>query len=307
MTSDEINAAIKRLCLNQQLSSTVLALVQAEAISQLGHLLVAAAPEYFEKKKSLANGGTNLFAMPSDCLMLKKVWDYGGNVGTVSGAAASPAGLIRITHNIVIPDDPSSMTFPLVFPFGFAAGITAVVTIHDVAGCTEANGTFGASYVDATHIDLYGTTFVNAYTSGGKIFIESPDIYEAVIERTPAGYETADDDTRYFYRNDDLVVDDPDFRSDIIALYRYAPSALTEIPARMHMGIYAYGVIALIELNDRRIKVGDQFVESAEYATKKKNLEFCKGLWERATEMASGYRPVGGTNNISDRKPKRCL
>jgi hypothetical protein len=41
------------------------------------------------------------------------------------------------------------------------------VQVANVLGTVEANGTFPLTVVDATHIELQGTKFVNAYISGG--------------------------------------------------------------------------------------------------------------------------------------------
>lgn len=305
MTSDEINTIIKRMCLNQQLNAAALTQAQTDAINLLGHALVAAAPESFEKKVSLGNGGSHVFTEPSDMLMLKRLWDYDGNVGTVSGAADNGEGLIRITHNIVIPDDPDDMEFPYIFPFTFTEGVDAVATIHDVGGCTEANGTWGVTYVDSTHIDLYGSTFANAYTSGGKIFIERSDTYLYPLSRITSKYETADDETEFFYKNGKIIVNDPNFRNDLITLYRFLPSTLAEIPSRLHFGVYAYGVINLIEFPQRKLTAEKVVVDSPEYATKRKNYDMAKSLWDQAISMAQSFKPVMPTNNIADMKSPR--
>ena len=41
------------------------------------------------------------------------------------------------------------------------------VIVANVGGTIEANGTFLCTVIDATHIELQGTVFVHAYTSGG--------------------------------------------------------------------------------------------------------------------------------------------
>jgi len=48
------------------------------------------------------------------------------------------------------------------------------VNVAGVLGTTEANGTRPIHVVDATHLELIGTTFVNAYVSGGTLTILSP-------------------------------------------------------------------------------------------------------------------------------------
>jgi hypothetical protein len=70
----------------------------------------------------------------------------------ITGAANNGSGLIRLTVA-------STATF--------ATG--QVKTVSDVVGTSEANATWTITVVDATHIDLQGSTFVNGYASGGTI------------------------------------------------------------------------------------------------------------------------------------------
>lgn len=74
----------------------------------------------------------------------------------ITGAANNGAGLIRLTLNAV-----SNASFAI-------AGQNFIV-VYDVLGTTEANGTWRVNIIDATHIDLVGSTFTNAYVSGGHI------------------------------------------------------------------------------------------------------------------------------------------
>ena len=70
---------------------------------------------------------------------------------SVLGTANNGAGLIRIQatgHHLLTGDS---------------------VTISDVVGTTEANGTWTVTFVDSTHFDLQGSTFTNAYVSNGTI------------------------------------------------------------------------------------------------------------------------------------------
>jgi hypothetical protein len=73
-------------------------------------------------------------------------------VVNVTGAAASPAGLVRLAL--------TSTT---------ALSNSDQVTNAGVAGTTEANGNFQIIVVDSTHVDLVGSTFANAYVSGGTL------------------------------------------------------------------------------------------------------------------------------------------
>ena len=71
---------------------------------------------------------------------------------TITGAAASPSGLVRL-----------------------AMASTAALSNSDqvnntgIVGTAEGNGTFQITVVDSTHVDLIGSTFVNAYVSGGTL------------------------------------------------------------------------------------------------------------------------------------------
>lgn len=67
----------------------------------------------------------------------------------ISGAADNGAGLIRITSEVHSLQTGNS------------------VVIASVAGTTEANGTWVITVINATTFDLQGSTFTNAYVSGG--------------------------------------------------------------------------------------------------------------------------------------------
>lgn len=80
------------------------------------------------------------------------VLEFGDNtvVRAVTGTANS-GGLVRLT---------------LTTTRGLMTGNTMVVS--GVGGTTEANGTWVITVVDSTHVTLTGTTYANAYTSGGS-------------------------------------------------------------------------------------------------------------------------------------------
>lgn len=75
---------------------------------------------------------------------------------TVTGAANNGSGLVRLTLNAT-----SNANFDI-------AGQNFIV-VQGVVGTTEANGSWVVNIIDSTHIDLVGSTFTNAYVSGGKI------------------------------------------------------------------------------------------------------------------------------------------
>lgn len=74
----------------------------------------------------------------------------------VTGAANNGAGLIRLTLN------ETSNSFFTVVGQNF-------IVVQNVGGTTEANGQWTFNLIDSTHIDLIGSTFVHAWTSGGQI------------------------------------------------------------------------------------------------------------------------------------------
>lgn len=76
---------------------------------------------------------------------------FRGNGTTISGAA-SHGGLIQLT-------------------VASTANISTnqTMTVMDVGGTTEANGEWTVTVIDGTHLDLQGSTFANAYTTGGTV------------------------------------------------------------------------------------------------------------------------------------------
>ena len=68
----------------------------------------------------------------------------------ISGAVAGTGGSIRLT----VTD---------------AQELSARVIVAGVLGTTEANAIWTTSLIDSTHIELIGSTFTNAYVSGGTI------------------------------------------------------------------------------------------------------------------------------------------
>lgn len=70
-------------------------------------------------------------------------------------------------------------------------------TITQVVGTTEANGTWQITVIDLTHIDLQGSTFVNAYVSGGivggsvDLMTISLDSLSAIITESLSGIDSS--------------------------------------------------------------------------------------------------------------------
>lgn len=70
----------------------------------------------------------------------------------ISNAADNGSGLIRLTVNTTS---------------GMITG--QKVTVGEVVGATEANGNWTITVISLTEVDLFGSTFANAYTSGGYV------------------------------------------------------------------------------------------------------------------------------------------
>lgn len=89
----------------------------------------------------------------------------------IIGAANNGSGAIRITTS-------STQSY--------TTGLS--VTLEDVGGTVEANGTWLITRISSTEFDLQGSTFVNAYTSGGIAyvtmdgFIDGAQIYDLKLE-----------------------------------------------------------------------------------------------------------------------------
>lgn len=103
----------------------------------------------------------------------------------VSGAANNGSGLIRITTSVA---------------HGWATGDR--INVYGVVGTTEANGVWTITVITTTTFDLQGSTFTNAYTSGGTA--TNRGLYYAIhanvspaIDRSsggPTGTGTSGDD-----------------------------------------------------------------------------------------------------------------
>lgn len=74
----------------------------------------------------------------------------------ITGAANNGSGAIRLTLTQL------SNQYYSVTTQNF-------IEVYGVTGTTEANGSWKINVIDSTHIDLVGSTFVNAYTGGGAV------------------------------------------------------------------------------------------------------------------------------------------
>lgn len=79
-----------------------------------------------------------------------------GATRSITGAANNGSGLIRLTIGGSFGTT------------GYTTG-KSFVRVQNVGGVTGSNGSFLINVIDATHVDLVGSTFGGAYTSGGTI------------------------------------------------------------------------------------------------------------------------------------------
>ena len=96
--------------------------------------------------------GAFLFRAAQPGLTLEALDKIAPGYTVVSNAVDNGAGLIRLT-------------------VGSTAGFTTgdYKTIAEVTGTTEANGTWAITVINSTTMDLQGSTFANAYVSGGYV------------------------------------------------------------------------------------------------------------------------------------------
>lgn len=278
MTQAEIEAEVRRILTEpyaRQIASSQITAITLDGVFDLGNTLVGSCPEYFVTRKSLQayhSGIGNIFAIPSDCHTLLRVWDMGVNSLSVSGTADDGTGLIKITTSAVhgLADDDK-------------------VTIHDVGGCTEANGTWQITYVDTTNFTLDGSTYANAYTSGGKVFEETDDF--ELLRRMPSQDMRTDDETSYYLRAGYIVIDDISFTDDILAIYYSTPDTLAEIPSRLHFGLPSYVAMRLIRLPPQ---------DDKSFEMLKTAFSVSQATWRRCESLAQAFLPMGESRNISE-------
>lgn len=230
MEQTQITAAIRRALREptaRRVSDADITAVTLRAVTLLGLKIKEKDPSYFKERKSISSN-TNVFTIPTGCKKINNVWDYGGTVISVTGEVDNGSGLVRITAAT----------------HGFADA--DIVTIHDVLGCTEANGTWQIDYVDADTFDLLGSTFANAYTSGGKVFEEKTDMPE--IEKKNLSEQSGASENAYYLRSQSIVVDDVSFTDDIVVDYETAPSAISDIPADYHEYLVSWPVVNLLHI-----------------------------------------------------------
>lgn len=249
----------------------------------LGEELIKAESEYFITRKSLQSYQSNgvMFAIPTDDngdpVNILRVWDMGTVAFDITATEDNGSGLIRATVT------------PLSGTTDHGIETDDVVTIHGVLGCTEANGTWKITDISTTTFDLQGSTYANAWTSGGKAFRDEGDDFD-LIQRQPNEAARMDDATSYYLRGAYLVVDDNDFDNDIIVSYLNYPIALASIPVRYHFGLPAYVAMTLIELPSQ---------DNPQFTTMTNKFNTAKRIWATCLSMAQGFRPVVESRNLA--------
>lgn len=139
--------------------------------------------------------------------------EFGDNtvIRAVTGAADNGDGLIRLAI---------TSTRGLLDSF--------TMTVSGVGGTTEANGVWPITVIDSTHVDLVGSAFVNAYTSGGTT-------------STPGGYMRVKTDGAYI----------TEIAKTITGITRANPAVITSVGHGFtpYDWIYITGVVGMTNFN----------------------------------------------------------
>jgi hypothetical protein len=230
MTASEIRAAIRRDI--REPSAITVGNDQIDAVVALGgdrlwEALLIGDPTRGKERVSLASTySTNEFSLPSDCYKIFKVWDMMDNAEDIT--AASNASPIELTVTATSFEDDQ------------------IIRVHDVAGNTAANGVWKVDNQATNTIELTDSTGNASYTSGGKAFQEKSTFREMVeIDVEEATYVNK---WQYFLRSGSIIVDYPTFDNDLVLDYTRNYNAITDIPAKYHIGLVSYAVGALMRL-----------------------------------------------------------
>uniref|UniRef100_A0A6M3IFA1 Putative tail tubular protein n=1 Tax=viral metagenome TaxID=1070528 RepID=A0A6M3IFA1_9ZZZZ len=210
-------------------------------VTLLGQMILETDPSFLNVRKSVSSY-THVFTKPSDCLLVRKVWDLGTTAVSITNATnASPIVVTAASHGLSDDD---------------------IVFIHDVGGNTETNGTHLITYIDADSFSLDGTTGNAAYTSGGKVYKDPSDPPEiTMIDMQEANLSHSN---KWYPRDDKIVVDDSGFTNDIILDYVALPDSISDIQSGFHEWLVSFGIVDLMTLNP----------EEKDYYDKQKTLQF---------------------------------
>ena len=248
MIEAEIIAAIRRGIREPSsvsVTDTDISAVITRGVSVLGLQIIDVDPSFLNVRKSIASASSNhVFPKPSDCLNIINIWDLGANAVSITGAADSGTGEIRITA----------------VAHGLSDGAVAVV--HDVGGCTEANGTWTITYVGANTFDLDSSTFTNTYTSGGKVYEDPSD--PDLMERIDIADATLEHVNKWYPRKNDIVVDESGFDNDLLIDYTAMPTKLSDINSAFHEWLVSFGITDLMMFEP----------QAPDYPDKQKTFQF---------------------------------
>ncbi|NEU94816.1 hypothetical protein [Bradyrhizobium uaiense] len=117
--------------------------------------------EVLDRFFPVASSGEFLLGISQSGVTLEQLDALAPTPLTITGAANNGSGAIRLTLSAE-----SNASFSILGqPF---------IRVYNVVGTTEANNTtanpnWAFTVIDSTHIDLVGSTFTNAYVSGGQI------------------------------------------------------------------------------------------------------------------------------------------
>jgi hypothetical protein len=121
-----------------------------------------------KKATKLAVSGEYLATLSKPGITLEGLDTIATGTIAITGAANNGAGLIRLTIASeaypVMPTPPDGAAVPTVLTTG------SIVSVSGIVGTTEANAeSWVITVVDPSHVDLQGSTFSNAYVSGGLV------------------------------------------------------------------------------------------------------------------------------------------
>lgn len=280
MTSAEIITATRlgiREPVPMDVADAEITVVSLRGVQLLGSKLKEGDPSFFNKRVSLSSY-THIFSWPSDCMQILKVWDLGTTAGTITGAADNGSGLVQIT----------------LASHGFSDN--DIILEHDIAGTTEANGVFKVVNATTNTYDLTGSTFANAWTSGGKAFKVPIDPDE--IHRISLAEATGSNDFNWYPREKQIVIDDPTFSNDLLVDYEGRPDSIEDVPAEYHDGLVAFSVINLIRIPDP---------SSPSYADKVAAKNFWTNIWQLVNQqIESAFSASSEPSYVRDEWADEC-
>ena len=228
MNQSELTTEVKRwlrtpLAVNvKKITDTTITAVTLRGVGELWEILKDADPAYCQRRASISSN-THIFAFPSDCMTINKVWDMLTTAKDITGIADNGSGLCRVT----------SATH------GFSTGAPFIV--QDVTGTTEANDTWSITVIDDDNFDLVGSTFSNAYVSGGKVFKDESNFRQ--MFKQPFTNYSGKNTRKWYPRGEKIIVDNLNHTNDLVVNYTKTGDALADIPARFHEGLVSYCVL----------------------------------------------------------------